>query len=332
MESKKAPNIGRIIENYIQGNVSTEDEKILYAWLEENPENEKLLFGKKDLWEASQLGTKSLNDVENQQWSLLQERINLQKTKHNSFKEILRIAAAVIIALGIGWMAHYSYSEGMFSNQQVEYKHIEASKGQIKEIFLADGTHVWLNADSKLSFPSDFTEDKREIELEGEAFFEVTSNEDYPFLVKTKKHTVKVTGTQFNICEYPECKIIETTLVEGKVKIITGNFIKDLKPGQQSSFNTLTSEVKINETDFEIYTAWKEGRYEFKNEPVEKILKIAERWWDVEINYPETKLKLERISGVLRKHKPLEQHLDVFKQLVQFEYEIENDVINIKLK
>lgn len=332
MDREKMPNIGRIIENYIQGNVSAEDEKILYSWLGENPENEKLLFGDKDLWEASHLGAKSLTDIENQQWILLQDRINSKKSKLNGFKEILRIAAAVIIALGIGWMGHYSYSSGMFSDQQVEYKQIEASKGQIKEIFLADGTHVWLNADSKLSFPSNFTADTREIELEGEAYFEVTSNEENPFLVKTKNHTVKVTGTQFNICEYPESKIIETTLVEGKVKIITGNFIKDLKPGQQSSFSTLTSEVKINEADFEIYTAWKEGRYEFNNEPMGKIIKIAERWWDVKINYPESKLKYEYISGVLRKHKPLEQHLEVFKRLIQFDYEIENDVITIKLK
>lgn len=332
MGSKKTPNIGRIIKNYIQGNVHVEDEKIFYSWLKDNPGNEKLLFGDKDLWEATQIGSKSLNEIETQQWIKLQDRISTRRLKASGIYEVLKIAAVIIVTLGVGWMGHYIYSSKAFPNTQVEFKQVEATKGQIKEIFLADGTHVWLNSDSKLSFPSNFTEDNRKVELQGEAFFEVTANEENPFLVKTKNHTVKVTGTQFNICEYPESKIIETTLVEGKVKIITGDFIKDLKPGQQSSFSTLTSEVKINEADFEIYTAWREGRYEFQNEPVEKILRIAERWWDVKINYPESKLKYERISGVLRKHKPIEQHLEVLRQLINIEYKIDKDVIDINIK
>jgi len=332
MESKKMPNIGSAIQNYIQGNVSAEDERILYSWLKENPEDEKILFGEKDIWEATQLGTERLNEIETSQWSLLKDKISTRKITNTKFHQALKIAAIVIFTFGVGWMGHSLYSSGIFSNTQVELKHIEATKGQIKEIFLADGTHVWLNSDSKLSFPSNFTKDTREIELEGEAYFEVTSNEETPFLVKTKNHTVKVTGTQFNICEYPESKIIETTLVEGKVKIITGNIIKDLLPGQQSSFSTLTSEVKINEPEFETYSAWKEGRYEFSNEPVGKIFQIMERWWDVDIVYPETNLKYERIAGVLRKHKPIEQHLEVFKQLVPMEYEIGTDIINVTVK
>lgn len=320
------------IEHFIQGSASPEMQKMLLDWLKENPENQKLLFGEKDLWDTSQLGSSKLNEIEIQQWINLQEKISKQKSKTIHFKELLRIAAVVIISLGLGWSGHYFYSSDFFSNRHVEQKSVEASKGQVKEIFLADGTHVWLNSDSKLSFPSNFTADTREIELQGEAFFEVTSDEEYPFLVKTKNHTVKVTGTKFNICEYPESKIIETTLLEGKVKIITGNITKDIFPGQQSSFNTETAEVRINEADFEIYTAWTEGRYEFKNEPIEKVFRIMERWWDVKIDYPETELKNERISGVLRRYKPLKQHFEVIKQLIPIEYEIENDVIKVNLK
>lgn len=155
---------------------------------------------------------------------------------------------------------------------------------------------------------------------------------DKPFFVKTGNHTVKVTGTKFNICEYPESKIIETVLEEGKVKIISGNFIKDLFPGQQSSFNTETAQINISEKDFEIYTAWKDGRYEFKNEPIEKVFRIIERWWDVNINYPETKMKNERVSGVLKRYKPLEQQLYVIKHLLPMEYTMDNDTIVITLK
>jgi ferric-dicitrate binding protein FerR (iron transport regulator) len=323
------PNIEPIIRNFLQGVTTPDEEKILYNWVKENPENSKKLFREKDLWGASQLGTPKLNEDEFNYWFELQDKIMQQNNKGNRLREILRIAAIVIFSLGAGWLGHVLVSTGVFSNEQVEMKQVESFNGQLKEIFLADGTHVWLNSGSKLSFPSGFNAENREVELSGEAFFEVTANEEEPFLVKTQDHTVKVTGTRFNICEYPENKTIETTLEEGKVKIITGNFIKDLYPGQQSSFNTQTAEIRIGETDMEIYTTWKDGFYEFNNESVCKVFKIIERWWDVKIRYPEERLKTERITGTLRRHKPLDQHFDVIKELVPFQYKIESDMVVI---
>jgi transmembrane sensor len=221
-------NIELIIQRFIDGNATPEEEKILYYWLKENPDNRKLLFREKDLWQASRMGSQRLKEVEFDQWFELQEQMIAGKIKFNYLKEALRIAAIVIVALGAGWLGHYLYSAGMFSEQQVEMKQVEATPGQITEIFLADGTRVWLNSGSQLSFPSGFSAANREIEFSGEAFFKVTVNEGKPFLVKTRNYTVKVTGTRFNVCEYPESGIIETTIEEGKVKIITGNFIRDL--------------------------------------------------------------------------------------------------------
>jgi transmembrane sensor len=331
MESINMPNIEPIIQNFLQGKSTPDEDKILYYWIKETPENRKALFRQKDFWEASRLGTQKLNETEFNQWFELQEKIMQQNNKGNRLKEILRIAAIVILSLGAGWLGHYLVSTGVFSNEQIEMKQVESLNGQLKEIFLADGTHVWLNSGSQLSFPSGFNAENRKVELSGEAYFEVIANEDEPFLVKTRNHTVKVTGTRFNICEYPESNIIETTLEEGKVKIITGNFIKDLYPGQQSGFNTQTAEIRIGETDMEIYTTWKDGFYEFNNESVCKVFKIIERWWDVKIRYPEEELKDERITGTLRRHKPLEQHFDVIKQLVPFNYKIESDLVTVTL-
>ena len=332
MNELKNPKLVQAIEHFVRGNATPAEEKMLYNWVKENPENSKQLFREKDLWEASQLALPRLTGVEFGQWLELQERISATKRRDYRIKEILRIAAIVIFALGAGWLGHYFYSGFSFNASQVEQKTIEASKGQIKEIFLADGTHVWLNSDSRLSFPTGFSENNREVELSGEAFFEVTASEEKPFLVKTGNHMVKVTGTRFNICEYPESKIIETTLEEGKVKIISGNLFKDLLPGEQSSYHTESAEIRISKTDLEIYTVWKEGRYDFNNEPVGKIFQIIERWWDVKIEYPEEALKNERISGVLRRYKPVEQHFEVIQQLIPLDFKMTNDVITIKLK
>jgi len=331
MGTEKA-DIERVIQDYIQGNVSSEDKKTIYDWIQEDPGKRKQLFRNKDLWEASLIGSKRFNETEKKQWLNLEKRITTGKNKTFSLLEFARIAAVIVLTFGIGWTGHYFYSSKLFPNHHTEQKTVEAGKGQIKEIFMADGTHVWLNSDSRLSFPSAFTENNRKVNLRGEAFFEVTANKKKPFWVTTGNHRIKVTGTKFNVCEYPESKIIETTLIEGKVKIITGNIIKDLLPGQQSSFNTETSRIKISEDDFKIYTAWKDGRYEFTNESIDKVFKIIERWWDVKINYPEAKLKNEKISGVLKRHKPVEQLFCLIGQVIPIQYEIENDEITIKMK
>lgn len=331
MESKNLSNIESVIQRFIQGNATPEDEKIIFNWIKNVPETGKRLFREKDLWDASQIGSNKLNETELEQWFILQQKLNQKKPKFIGFREFIKIAAIVIISLGIGWFGRYFYMQETFLSPNTELKTVEATRGQLKEIFLADGTHVWLNSDSKLSFPNQFNSNNRKIELQGEAYFAVTANEKKPFFVKTKNHTVKVVGTHFNICEYPESHIIETTLEEGKVKIITGNVIHDLLPGERSSFNTETSKVRISKTDIEIYTAWKEGRYEFRNQPLSKIFQIIERWWDVKIDYP-GKLKDDRISGVLRRYKPLEQHFELIKQLVPIKYQIHSDEVKITVQ
>ena len=332
MEDKNFSNIEPVIQRFVHGNASLGDEELLYNWIKDNPENRKRLFQEKDIWESAKLGTRQLNELELDQWLALQDRIVSNKLPLTKIKEFLKIAAIVIISVGAGWLGRYIYTQEIFLNHSVDLKRVEATKGQLKEIFLADGTHVWLNSDSELSFPSQFDANNRKVELSGEAYFEVTANEEKPFFVKTKNHTVKVVGTHFNICEYPEDHIIETTLEEGKVKIITGNVIHDLFPGEQSSFNIETSKVRINKADLDIYTSWKDGRYDFNNEPVGRIFQMIERWWDVKIIYPEEALKNERISGVLRRYRPVEQHLKVIQQLIPLDFKIENDIVKIKLK
>jgi len=332
MSDNKEIHIDTIIAHFIHRSATLNEERILYNWIKESPENRKILFSQKDIWDSSELGSLRLNEIEFNQWFELQEEMEADRRKRFNFRDILSIAAVVIIALGAGWLGHFLYSSASFSGKQAEMKQVEALRGQVKEVFLADGTQVWLNSGSRLSFPTVFTSDNREIELSGEAFFEVTANEDKPFLVTTRNHSVKVTGTRFNVCEYPESNIIETTLEEGTVKIITGNFIKDLMPGEQSSFNTETAKIRIGQVDMQLYTTWIDGIHEFNNESVSMIFKIIERWWDVEINYPEERLNKERITGVLRRHKTLKQNFELIKQVIPIEYKIGIDKINVSLK
>lgn len=331
MNHSENPDLDRAIISYSSGNATTEEEKILYQWIKEDPENRKKLFRDKDLWDSLLLNSPSLKKIQQELWDGVEGKISPEEKKQTRISFLLRMVAAVIVSVCAGWFGHqYFLTVGMKNKDMAEHS-VSAYPGQVKEIFLPDGTHVWLNSDSRLTFPSSFSINHRQVSLSGEAYFEVAADTKHPFLVKTGNHLVKVTGTRFNICEYPENKIIETTLEEGKVKIISGNIFKDLLPGQQSSFSTETAEIRISETDFEIYTSWKEGRYTFKNEPVAKVFQIIERWWDVKIDYPED-IKDERISGVLRRYKPVEQHFEVIRQLIPLSYRITDDLITIEMK
>lgn len=331
MEGKNLSNIESAIQRFQMGSATPNDEKIIYNWMKENPEDRDRVFREKDIWESTKLGSEQLNELEDKQWVKFQSRILSRQSRTFSIAELIKIAAIVVISLGIGWFGRSLYTQRAFPWENAEMQSIKATKGQVKEIFLADGTHVWLNSDSELSFPDRFNSNNRNVKLNGEAYFEVTANEKKPFFVRTGNHTVKVIGTRFNVCKYSDTNIIETTLEEGKVKIITGDIIHDLLPGEQSSFSTSTCNVRISKTDIDIYTTWKDGRYEFRNEPINKIFQIIERWWDVKIDYPEN-LKEERISGVLRRYKPLEQHFELIKQLLPIKYEINSDEIKITVQ
>ncbi|MES2418411.1 MAG: FecR domain-containing protein [Bacteroidota bacterium] len=165
---------------------------------------------------------------------------------------------------------------------------LSTPKGGQYQILLADGTKVWLNAASSLTYPVNFKGKKeRIVELQGEAFFEVAPNKSHPFLVKTAAQTVEVLGTHFNINSFNDQGSTITTLEEGSVKVtnvgVNGMKKVILKPGQQSL--TSKNEIKVQQADLETELAWKNGRIEFKDADLSTIMKQVSRWYDIVIEY-----------------------------------------------
>lgn len=192
--------------------------------------------------------------------------------------------------------------------ENIEYNTIETPRGGQYQVILPDGSKVWLNAASSIKFPLTFNNlPKRKIELTGEAYFEVAKNKDKPFTVTTSKQEITVLGTHFNVNSYTDESVTKTTLLEGSVKVVSTittsqkNANSDivstvLKPGQQSllSFNKLT----IQPADIDETIAWKEGYFRFNDEKLESIMRKVSRWYDVEIEYENEKLKNEPFAGV----------------------------------
>ncbi len=167
--------------------------------------------------------------------------------------------------------------------EDVIYNKIETPVGGKYQVNLPDGSKVWLNSTSSLRFPALFIGKTREVELSGEAFFDVAKNTEKPFKVITKDQIVEVLGTQFNINSYSDEKDIKTTLIEGSVKIIYKDKVVLLNPGQQ--FQPVESKVKVVDADTEEVIAWKNGYFLFKNEDIQSIMRKISRWYNVEVSY-----------------------------------------------
>jgi transmembrane sensor len=177
------------------------------------------------------------------------------------------------------------YAAGNDAQAAPVFHTIQTPRGGTYELTLPDGTKVWLNAASSLKYPVSFTGNRREVELIGEAYFEVYKDKSKPFLVKNKKLNVEVLGTHFNMNAYDEDKEVKTTLYEGKVKLVNEKGSLLLKPMQQAILNTYNSSMNIKEVDSEEAISWKNGEFVFESELISSVMQKISRWYDVEVVY-----------------------------------------------
>ncbi|SHI53788.1 FecR family protein [Tangfeifania diversioriginum] len=176
--------------------------------------------------------------------------------------------------------------------------------GNSSDIILADGTRVWLNAGSRLIYPSRFVDKTREVFLSGEAFFEVTNNKEQPFVVKTVDVNIEVLGTSFNVLAYPEDYSVQTVLAEGKVAVKgsgAGMFKKpvQLEPGQMAYFNKKSKETSVSKVDVEPYILWTQGLFSFSNTDFNRITKKLERYYDINFQFDNPMKGTIQITGKL---------------------------------
>ena len=193
---------------------------------------------------------------------------------------------------------------------QIIYNVLNVPRGGEYALLLSDGTKVWLNSDSRLRFPVQFSGKEREVFLNGEAYFEVSHDAEHPFIVHTSLGKVEVLGTEFNIQDYGTEQQVVTTLVSGKVKYATETG-KDcmLKPGFQVVDNRKGGTLKVREVNLEEYVGWKEGLYTFYDRSLEDIMQTIQRNYDVQVFFENEKLKTLRFTGDLKKYDCVEKFL-----------------------
>lgn len=207
-------------------------------------------------------------------------RINLTDGENGNLAEENR----VVINKTADGQVIYSAAE---KNSAVVFNTITTPRGGQYAVVLSDGTKVFLNAQSSITFPTSFPGAERLIKINGEAYLEVAHNRSMPFRVQTKGQLVEVLGTHFNINSYDDEPLIRTTLLEGSVKVQSGSSKVLLKPGEQSQLDKAKngSKISVQTVNLEEVIAWKNGIFEFDEASIEDVMRKTARWYDINVSY-----------------------------------------------
>ncbi len=234
----------------------------------------------------------------------------------------------VRVATSSQGIVYEEYGKGMVTE---EYNKLTTPVGGEYSLVLSDGTKVFLNADSELKYPVEFSDGKRIVDLKGEAYFEVHKDSLRPFIVRMNGAEVTVLGTSFNVNTYGDDGQIYTTLVNGSVRVssVKNGQAEVLKPGMQSVMDVQSGQLTVREVDVEPYVAWREGRFVFRAMTLDLIMRQLQRWYDFEVFYQNPELKDYEFRGVIKRDMDLDKVLSVIKVTTNVDFEVKGKVITI---
>lgn len=218
--------------------------------------------------------------------------------------------------------------------KSLSFNEIRIPRGGEYKFQLSDGTMVYLNSMTSIKYPVLFSGNTREIELSGEAYFDVAHNPSKPFIVKSKHLNIEVLGTSFNVSSYDDNSFVETTLVEGKVRITDENGERGsgwvLKPSYQARFDKQKKIMDINKVNIAVYTSWKDGYFVFQDERLEDIMVILSRWYNIDISFDNPSIKEIMFGGRVNRYENIEPILDIITSTEKVDVEISTDKIVFK--
>lgn len=243
-------------------------------------------------------------------------------------------SVVAIVAVGIGAYHYYVNRSGPLqgsSDAQTETLSIlSVPRGQQRQLELADGSKVWLNAASTLRYPSSFTGKERVVELSGEALFEIAPNAASPFLVRSRDMDVEVLGTRFNMMAYEDEKLTKTSLLDGSVKVIRGSGTVILKPGDQAETGSSQESAAIRVThnmDKDQVLAWMEGYLNFDNNDLQTVMREIARRYDLDVRY-EGKIPGRYFTGKFYRSDDINQILKIL-ELQHVHFKITGKIITV---
>jgi len=248
-------------------------------------------------------------------------------TRRNIRFILSRAAAVLILPLAISffYLLHHTTKKDELTAENV----VKVSRGVVSHMHLPDGTQVWLNAGSKLSYDNTFNKKDRKVLLEGEAYFEVTKNKTKPFIVNGKEMAVKVLGTKFDIKSYPEDASVAVTLMEGSVHLSDGDESRSriLKPNEQAVYSKSTEKLSVNKVNAKNACEWIHGNLIFDNEEFGQIMNCLSREYNITIVVKDKEIEHMRFYGKFRNTQNIEDILTIMTANQRFHYTRKDNTI-----
>ena len=327
--------IDNYIQSFLNGSLDAESHAVLRQWIKEKPENREYFQNTVAIWKAT--GVMSNADGFDVTSAIGKFKEETQPANLIDFyRRALKLSAAAIILLlcGVSSLFFLWQSERSASEMVEEYKEyvVEVPDGAKSKITFPDGSVVWLNAGSKVTYDSNFARESRNVGLTGEGYFEVSKNKELPFVVNTGKLTVKVLGTKFNLKSYEEDSEVKVTLKEGAVKV--GDFLTDtapvvLKPNQRFTFKKMTQTIQVDSVDASHIENWRNGAMTFDKVPLEEIAKELRRLYNIPIRIESDKLKHIVYYSDFQENVSIEKVLEILSSGNKFRYEVKPEFVRI---
>ena len=309
-----------LLQKYIAGNATEAEKQRVTEWIQENPENMREYMAQRKLHDMALWRTEPVAEE------------NSRERKHFSLRGVCMEAAKIAAVFAIVLLGTHYWTGKHQVPEDETWQSIYVPAGQRAELMLADGTKVWLNSRSTLTFPGSFKGNIRNVKLDGEGYFAVTKNVEQPFIVETNKCNVKVLGTEFNVMAYAADSVWETSLLEGAVEILvpsSNNSGMRLEPNTMASLrgNRLVK-GRIKEVD---YFLWREGLLCFNDISVRDMIEKLKLYYGVDIVVNNTRILKNRYTGKFRTKDGVEHVLKVLKLNNKFTYtkDDETNVITI---
>ena len=309
-----------LLQKYIAGNATEAEKQRVTKWIQENPENMREYMAQRKLHDMALWRTEPVAEE------------NSRERKHFSLRRVCMEAAKIAAVLAIVLLGTHYWTGKHQVPEDKTWQSIYVPAGQRAELMLADGTKVWLNSRSTLTFPGSFKGNIRNVKLDGEGYFAVTKNVEQPFIVETNKCNVKVLGTEFNVMAYAADSVWETSLLEGAVEILvpgSNNSGMRLEPNMMASLkgNRLVK-GRIKEAD---YFLWREGLLCFNDISVRDMIEKLKLYYGVDIVVNNTRILKNRYTGKFRTKDGVEHVLKVLRLNNKFTYtkDDETNVITI---
>ena len=266
-------------------------------------------------------------------WKLIREKEKGQKVPLFRMNTMLKIAAALVLGVFIGSLI-FNKPGNLVESETVSYTSM-APKGSVSQMILPDSTFICLNSGSTLKYTFNGEMRKREVFLDGEAWFQVQKSGDNPFIVHTQFYDVNVTGTEFNVKAYREDADVVTTLEKGSLVVTSGSIRMQepatLKPGEQLVYNKESRSISMKSVNTKWFTSWKDNKLIFINMNLKELMVLLERKYGVEIRIADPKILKYHYDGTF-KNETIIEVLNLLKETLPIQYRINDQIIEIKNK